>query len=173
MESPFHEYFKAWIAGDIECGSYFDWTLTWWEHRNDDNVHVVLYEDMKANPEEEIRKIAAFMGKKYWDRLKANPEILGKVVEKSSFRFMKETINQSMAKRLNSDTSNSLFRVEPDKMKFVRKGIVGDWTSHFSPEDNEIMEKTFKEKFAGTGLEYLWDEYGVFKKDESAPEPLF
>ena len=30
----FHDFFKFWLKGTLECSSYFDWVLSWWKHRN-------------------------------------------------------------------------------------------------------------------------------------------
>lgn len=43
--------------------------------------------------------------------------------------------------------------------KFLRKGMVGNWKEHFTPELDERFEKEVLEKLKGSGLEFdfeLW-----------------
>jgi uncharacterized membrane protein len=41
---------------------YFDYVLNWWAHRDDDNVLVVNYEDMKKDLPSAVAAIAKFIG---------------------------------------------------------------------------------------------------------------
>jgi len=137
----FDDFFEFWMDGEVECGSYFDWVLSWWPRRNLDNVLVVTYEDMKNDPKKEITKIAKFIG------VDTNDELIDQTVEKSSFSAMKTAADATDPKRHN-----------------MRKGVVGDWTNHLSNEQNTRIEKLYHEKFDGTGLEHLWDQYDIFGK---------
>lgn len=51
-------------SGRCNNGSWFNHVLEWWEAANTDPEHVLFltYEQMLANPEEQIRKIADFAG---------------------------------------------------------------------------------------------------------------
>jgi hypothetical protein len=166
-EGSFREFFKVWIKGDIESGSYFDWVLTWWRHRHEPNVLVLLYEDMKRDIKSNVMKIASFLGKDYSDRLGSDPLFMEKVIEKSSIEYMKKTTNKSMYKSHVSNLKDPSLHVKEEKFHFIRKGAVGDWVSHFTPQENAIMEETVRQKFGGTGLENLWDDFGVFSKEKS------
>ena len=148
------DFFEYWLKGDVECGSYFDWILGWWSKRSLDNIHFVLYEDMKCNPETEITKIAEFLNITYTD------EIIKNTIGKSSFSFMHKSVNEQKVRGQQSLPDE--WQVEESKMKFVRKGIVGDWRNHFNADQNQRLEKLFHEKFDGTGLEHLWDNYNIF-----------
>jgi hypothetical protein len=160
----FGDFFKYWMLGEVECGDYFDWVLSWWNRRHDKNILFILYEDMKNKPEDSVLKIAEFIDPKYKKKLLENDnEILKKVLEKSSFEFMKATVNKTMAKRVNERESNPSQRVAEDDFKFIRKGVIGDWRSHFTEDENRQIEQRFKEKFAGTGLDLLWKEFGIFE----------
>ena len=57
-----------------ENGSWFNHVLEWWEAAKADPEHVMFlcYENMLAEPQEHIQKIAEFMG------LECTPEILAK-----------------------------------------------------------------------------------------------
>lgn len=158
----FHEFFPYWLEGETDCGDYFDWVLSWWKQRHNPNILFLLYEDMKMNTEANILRIAEFLDPKYKEELLENDcDILKKVMQKSSFDFMKETTNKSSAKKC-AENPNVSMRVKEENYNFIRKGVVGDWKSHFTQEENRLLEEKFREKFGGTGLDILWEDYGVF-----------
>ena len=37
---------------------------------------------------------------------------------------------------------------------YIRKGKVGEWKKYFTEEQNELFDKVFKERMAGTGREF-------------------
>jgi len=45
----------------MQNASYFVHLTSWYEHRNDANVLVVCFEDLKENLEEQVRRVASFM----------------------------------------------------------------------------------------------------------------
>ena len=49
-------------------------------------------------------------------------------------------------------TNPSVNRTVSGKDYFMRKGEVGDWRNHFTPEEAEFVDKMAEEKLAGTGL---------------------
>jgi len=65
-----------------------------------------------VNPEEELVKVYEFLG------VSCSPEILKGALENNSF------------KSLSGGRKNG----EEDTQSFYRKGISGDWKSHFSPK---------------------------------------
>jgi len=96
----FHDFLPFWLNGEVECGDYFDWILSWWKHRGDTHILFLFFEDMKANPRSNILKVAEFLGDDHKNFLMDNDcEILEKVVKRSSFQYMKEVINTAGAKR--------------------------------------------------------------------------
>ena len=42
-------FWKKYIEGDLYFGNYFDHLVSWWPHRNDENMLFLKYEDMKKN----------------------------------------------------------------------------------------------------------------------------
>lgn len=44
-----------------DCASYFHHVISWYERRNDDNVMIVFFEDLKENLEREVRRVAQFI----------------------------------------------------------------------------------------------------------------
>ena len=66
-----------------EFASYFAHLVSWWEHRNDSNVLLLFFEDMKEDLESAVREVAAFIGIE-------DEERINKAVEMSSFEFTKK-----------------------------------------------------------------------------------
>ncbi|KAI8502867.1 Tripartite motif containing 37 [Branchiostoma belcheri] len=56
---------------------------------------------------------------------------------------------KSMKKRLS--VSDAWRRV------IVRKGVVGDWKNHFSAEESEKFDQTYRKRMAGSGLEFEFE----------------
>ncbi|XP_055935691.1 sulfotransferase 1 family member D1-like [Argiope bruennichi] len=181
FKGTFDEFFECFISGNIGYGDYFDNLLGWYEHRNDPNVLFMTYEEMKENPEAAILKMASFIDEEeYAKLLREDPEKLQRVLKYSSFKHMKEVVNESMNNLFNM-SKEELFKSDlPDEMKksfdsmreeaklkgdkpeasnFVRKGIVGDWRNHFSEEQSKRMDQKFAERTKGTELKNLWKNY--------------
>ncbi|KAG4075339.1 hypothetical protein HA402_003130 [Bradysia odoriphaga] len=131
----FDNFFELFMDGEVECGSYFDWVLSWWQRKDFDNVMVTTYEGRLKDPVGDVTQIAEFLNIVYDD------DIIKRTVEMSSFGAMRKAVN------------------EWKKCNFLRKGIVGDWSTHFNDDQNKRLENMFHQKFDGTGLENLWNDY--------------
>ncbi len=134
----FHEYFNFWIEGELPYGDYFQYVLSYWSHRFDDNFSFLVYEHMKTNPKDAVLKIAKFLGEEFVIKLKENNEfLLNKVIENSTVDVTKSTMNYD---------------------NHVRKGIVGDWKNHFNKAESDLVDEKVRQLWTGTGLEDLWAE---------------
>ncbi|XP_037034685.1 sulfotransferase 1C2-like [Bradysia coprophila] len=131
---PFDDFFELFMDGEVECGSYFDWVLSWWQRKDFDNVMITTYESRMKDPAGDVTQIAKFLDIVYDD------DIIKRTVEMSSFGAMRETMN------------------EWKKSNFLRKGIVGDWRTHLNNDQNKRLQNMFHQKFDGTGLETLWND---------------
>ncbi|KAF8768064.1 Sulfotransferase 1C2 like protein [Argiope bruennichi] len=172
------DFFELFMNGEVEFGDYFETTLSWWEHRNDPNVLFITYEQLKKDTKGYVLKIAEFIDSKYGEKLEKDEKMLQDVIHHSSFGFMKEHLNRHLTELMtmpremieqNPDIPQGLRKMllsgnfqmmkkNAEGVNFVRKGIVGDWKTHLSPEQNARLEKKFREKFAGTGLLELWKD---------------
>ena len=156
----FHDFFKFFMKGAVEAGSYFEWVKSWWEQRHNPNILILLYEDMKSDTRTAILRIAEFIGGDYKEQLLANDEKMLKIViENSSFGKMKDAFSEET----RHPERPPVFGPDGERIEFIRKGIVGDYLNYFTEQENEIMDRVFHEKFDGTGLEHLWDKYNIFK----------
>ncbi len=129
---PFWQKFISWELG---FGNYFDHLLSWWEHRNDDNVLFLKYEDMKKDLPFHVSKIASHIGAELSD------DVIAKIAEETKFDKMRD-----------NPTTNYEWR--PSDHKFMRKGIVGDWKNFLSEEQSAQVDAMCAERLSGTGLEF-------------------
>lgn len=131
-------FFEKFITGELEYGDYFDHILSWWSHRDDKNVLVVKYEDMKKDLPVYVSKIASFMG------VNLSSDAITKIAYMSSFEQMK-----------NDDTANYSWikdNMKPGSTDFLRKGEVGDWKNYFTPEQSAQVDAMCAQRFKDTGL---------------------
>ncbi|XP_065177504.1 sulfotransferase 1C2-like [Sycon ciliatum] len=126
----FPEFCDLFIHGQVECGSWFDFVMSW--YTCSEEVLHITYEDLKARPAEVIPKVANFLG------LECNDTIVGLTIEKSSFSKMKTDAKSNMT------WMNDLRHA--GAVPFMRKGKVGDWRGHFTEEQSQRLDAVFQEK---------------------------
>mmetsp|Transcript_29222 Transcript_29222/g.76533 ORF Transcript_29222/g.76533 Transcript_29222/m.76533 type:complete len:406 (+) Transcript_29222:197-1414(+) len=105
---PFDAWAFAWLHGLFEHGRWSDHVAAWRAEArvNPRQVLWVRYEDLKADPVGQVRRIAAFLEVPVTDAL------ISATVEHSGFAAMQR---------------------QSGGYRFFRKGQVGDWGRHFSP----------------------------------------
>ncbi|XP_078614181.1 sulfotransferase 1C2-like [Branchiostoma floridae x Branchiostoma japonicum] len=113
-------------------GDYFDHVLGWWKMRDDPHFLFVKYEDMKKDFHSSVKTVSAFLEKELTD------EHLALILNSCSLESMRKTLAESDAWRKN----------------VVRNGMVGDWKNHFSAEESARFDQKYRERMAGTGLEF-------------------
>ena len=138
---PWEHFYTLFVTGQVEFGSWFDHVLGWWEHRDQENILFLKYEDMQSDLHTSVQRIASFCGKN-----DLSPEVIERVVRLSTFQSMK-------ANSLANGDWHSPFR-NTEIAPFIRKGIIGDWKNHFSPKQNEEFDAMYLDKMKGSGLEF-------------------
>jgi len=96
-----------------------DWKLIMeyileWQGQRPQQILMVRYENLKTTPETEIKKVLDFID------ADASPEIIEEMIAQNSFSKLKKT--------------------EQGK-SFFRKGVVGDWRNHFTPDDVQLFKQ--------------------------------
>lgn len=143
----FNEYFDLFLDGKVDFGDYFDNLESWLKHRQDPNVLFLTYEGLKEDIRQGILSIASFLGQDYVSRLLESEEcILKRVIENCSLKSMKKDAERWSSKRPEGHT------------EFIRKGIVGDWMSHFTPDQSERMNKKIVARLSQDQLDDLWPQ---------------
>ncbi|XP_051274299.1 sulfotransferase 6B1 [Dicentrarchus labrax] len=124
-------FYSNFISGEVSWGSYFDHALAWEKRMDDPSVMVVTYEELKQDLTESIRQITTFFG------FSLTEAQVQQIAEGSTFNAMKKNSANSHA-----GVGNIIFR----------KGEVGDWKNHFTPEQSQEMDEAFNKHLAGTRL---------------------
>ena len=87
--------YDMFMKGEVEFNDHCDHVAEWYNHRNDSNVLFLLYEDLQANLELEVVKIAKFLGRDYWERLQTDDSrLLKDIVKRTSFKSMSKGSNK-------------------------------------------------------------------------------
>ncbi len=144
----FDMFFELFINGQTPYIDYFDHLRLLWSHKDDDNVLLVSYEQMKENLPTVIRKVAQFLDVD----LTNDNQLLDRVETYASFDYMKK----------NFDSSRNTFLAQHGQatdhsMHFIRKGIVGDWSSYMTDEQSQRLDAiTIDKTHHMLGLEAFW-----------------
>ncbi len=101
-------WFNAFMEGHVQRGSWFDHVLSWWQMRNTENLLFLKYEDLKRDFENQLIKIATFLG------YSISPGVVDSIIEKTGFEQMKSI-------KFSSHQEISDFE------GFFRKGEIGSW----------------------------------------------
>jgi len=137
-----NDFFALHITGSLYCGSWFEHVLGYWNFANgNDKVMFVKYEELKQGLDTEIRKIAKFLD------IDLDDEQVKKVAQHCTFDSMKK----------NKMANRDFWLLDQTVSKFMRKGEIGDWKNYFTFAQSETFDALYKEKIAGSGLEFQFD----------------
>ncbi|XP_044303218.1 sulfotransferase family cytosolic 1B member 1-like isoform X2 [Varanus komodoensis] len=134
-------YLKAFMVGRLAFGSWYNHVKDWWNKKNDHPILYLFYEDMKEDPNREIKKLMQFLGKDL------EQSVVDKIAYSTRFEIMKDnpTTNYRMVPAAVMDQSIS---------PFMRKGIVGDWKNYFTVAQNETFDQDYKRQMEDTTLQF-------------------
>ena len=120
-------------------GEWLDQVLSWWHHSHLPHVHVIKYEDMKADPRTSIRQLAEFM------EVELTADQVKVIVEETTFTALKNNpaVNQIQVPGFDD-------RISP----IMRKGEVGDWRQHFTNEMSDYIEEVAMKPARQYGLTF-------------------
>ena len=121
-----HEFFAGWLAE----GSLFHFLATYWELRDRPNVLFVHYDDLKADLEKEVRRIAGFLG------IPIDEKLLPGILERCSFSWMKANADRIAQ-------FDELF--VGGGQSFFYKGTNGRWRDVLTAAELELYEARSRE----------------------------
>lgn len=135
-EGTFAEFFERFLRGKVEFGSWFEHVRGWWAHGGDPNVLLLNYEELSRDLPACVRRIAAFLGREL------SPERLRRVVERSSFAFMK-------AHEQKFDPALETLWEQGVQLKmFLRHGKSGEGAVALTGEQQARFERAFHSRLA-------------------------
>ncbi|KAK4031691.1 P-loop containing nucleoside triphosphate hydrolase protein [Parachaetomium inaequale] len=126
------------LGGRVQRGDWFDHTLSWWEHRDAENVLFLRFEDLKLDTRGQLERIARFLG------VRVSDDQLREVERKIGFAAMQQT-------------EFSALREVKEFSRFFRKGEIGSWKEYFTAEQSEAFDRLYKERIGESGLEFMFE----------------
>ena len=106
--------------------SWFDWVIGWDEYKDYPNVIFMKYEDMKKDPESQIRNLAKFL------KIDVTDDVIADLCNTTCFQKMKDGLNSGGL----TDK-----KISP----FARKGDIGDWKNYFCEASNVYIQTLYKD----------------------------
>jgi hypothetical protein len=141
----FADFFECFLAGEVDFCGYFDHLLSWQSEASRSNVLWLTYEALRSSTDRLIRSIAAFLGS-HAESLVASDAGLAWVLRESGIESMRRAQQRWSSAR-------------PDwAAPFVRRGVVGDWRSAFTPAMTRALLAEFDRRVSGTACASLWPD---------------
>ena len=136
------EFFQLFKEKRLWGGDIFDFNTAWWKVRDQDNIFITTYEEMKKDREGVVRKVAKFLGKELSD------EVVQKIVELTGFEQMKSN------PLVNGEDVAQAGIFDYSKSQFMRKGQVGDWKNYFTEDQAKYIQELCDQRYSPVGLTF-------------------
>lgn len=142
-----YEFWQLMLNDDYPMWSFWDNVRTWWEYRDLPNMHLVHFNDLKADLEGEIRRLAAFLAidvdESHWDA----------IVEHSTFSWMKANAEQM------TPMAGEIFA--GGAQTFINKGTNKRWKDVLSEADITTYHQIAVEKLGQECAQWVFTGKGV------------
>jgi aryl sulfotransferase len=133
-------YYHAWLDRDgYPYWPFWSHVQSWWDVRDQPNVMLLHFEDLKAEPTAQIRRIAAFIG------AEIDPATWPRIVEHCSFDWM----------RSHSDGLVSTDAFADGARSFVNKGVNGRWRDVLSEAEISKCDEIAAANLSADCLQWL------------------
>ncbi|XP_055944960.1 sulfotransferase 1C4-like isoform X2 [Argiope bruennichi] len=177
----FDDFFKVFIRGETDYNDYFDHLLSWYEHKDDDNVFFITYEQLKDDTKGAVMQIADFLGPQYGKMVRENSKILNNILHYSSFDFMKQDTFALWKDALQiSPQALSETKLPPGLVSWaesavdshygckmpprfrvqdlMRRSSMIEWETILKPAQKQKLQRQIAEKTGGTDVMNLWPD---------------
>lgn len=150
----FDQFFDGFLSGKIGYGSYFRHVLSFYKHREDENLLMVSYEKLHSHRREEILRIAKFLGEEHYQSLSEDEQLFEKIVERTSFDYMKKNLTSPPG----GVPEGSGEKPVEDKHTplFFRKGVVGDGKTVLTDAQRQLLKEAAEKLMEGTTVLDEW-----------------
>ncbi|KAK6178005.1 hypothetical protein SNE40_012851 [Patella caerulea] len=139
-KGEYKDFLELFINGTVEYNCWYKQVLDWEKVIDNNTEYSILhltYEDLKADPISEIRKISDFL------QVNRNEELIQEICDLCSFSKMEKRKGHILAD-------------ENGKSKIYRKGEVGDWKNWFTVAQSERFDRIYRERMAGSKLKFRY-----------------
>jgi hypothetical protein len=132
------EFFSRFMAGQVLYGSWFEHVAGWLRNRDRLNVLVLTYEELSADLETAVKRIADFCG------ITIDPAAMPRILERCSFAFMR----QHDAKFAGGPVHRNPGAPETP---FIRQGKVGGWRQELDARAVADFQQACDRRLRGLG----------------------
>ncbi|XP_067949115.1 sulfotransferase 6B1-like isoform X1 [Watersipora subatra] len=149
----FSEFLSVFLfSKDIIFGNYFDYVDYMWKQKDQPNILLVFYEDLKRKPEETIKQIDEFLG------THRSLELIKQIAEASDFQSMKSgKVGSSKAGGIIEKYGGNVGGQDnPLDDIIYRRGEIGDWKKQFTVEDNELFNSVLEKWAIGKEIPFTY-----------------
>jgi hypothetical protein len=133
------KFFSRFMAGRVPYGSWFEHVAGWLRNEDRLNVLVVTYEELSADLEAGVKRIADFCG------ITIDPAAMPRILERCSFAFMREH-----DAKFSLDGQLLPTPAGPESA-FIRKGQVGGWRQELDARAVGDFQKACDRRLRGLG----------------------
>ncbi|XP_077595836.1 sulfotransferase 1C2 [Stigmatopora nigra] len=138
---PWEGYIHKFMRGELSWGSWYDHVKGYWEEREKRNILYLFYEDMKENPKREVERIMRYLD------LSLSDDVIRRIVELTTFKNMKEN-------PMANYTFIPMVVFDQNISNFMRKGEVGDWKNHFTPQQSAEFDEDYEKKMKHANIPF-------------------
>ncbi|CAI0460350.1 unnamed protein product [Linum tenue] len=130
---------ETFCSGAMPNGPFYEHVVGYWEEsrKRPEEVLFLKYEDLCRNPEEQVRKLASFLGRK-------TSVDVEKVLWRSNLNRLKE---------LEVNRNGVCTPCIPNTI-FFRTGTVGDWKNYLTSDIAQRLDDLTRDKLQGTALSF-------------------
>lgn len=138
--------FELFCNGVSDYGPYWDHVLGYWKESLERPCKVLFlkYEDLKKEPEPQLKKLAEFLGYSFSIE-EESQGVIKEIINLCSFQHMKNLDVNKHGKIWNNSLANK---------DIFRKGEVGDWKNYLTPVMVERLDRLMEDKLHESGLSF-------------------
>ncbi|KAG5383232.1 hypothetical protein IGI04_034702 [Brassica rapa subsp. trilocularis] len=142
-QASFELMFDAYCRGVHLYGPYWEHILSYWKGSLEDKEHVLFmkYEEIIEDPRLQVKRLGEFLNCPF-------------TKEEEESGSVEEIVNLCSLRNLSSleINKNGTIRVGVDTNVFFRKGEVGDWKNHLTPQIAKTIDEIVESRLRGSGL---------------------
>ena len=134
-DKSFPDYFHEFVKGVDRFGSWFEHVDDWTRNRDRLNVLYLRFEDLLADLDGAVRRIADFC------EIPLREEEMPRILRNCSFDFMRRHESKlDVRTRKCGD-------LDPENDHFVRQGKTGGWVNYLDPQLSALYDARFERHF--------------------------
>jgi hypothetical protein len=141
FKGDFAKFFPMFLKGGVQGGQWFTHVTGWLAHSNADNVLVIRYEELSADLESCVKKIAQFCG------IEIAADRMQQILERSSYAFMKQF------EKLFDHKEEVIWEQGVKDGSFLRKGKTGEGGIELSEEQQKEFDALYRKKLGAINLD--------------------